>query len=324
MSFLIVRTFLFAIGLSLLACARSAAGQEKITPTDYPCDKYKGELAVFGRLTTTRPGVQLDQARVKLKRNGGDTLIVDADKEGRYCIRYPSGSDIARLSFEDGEITCVDQISGTSSHYINKVLDNDCALLRATGTELGPNTAAIILTSAVAKKFRVWQVAVSNSSGGVLQIVSFQFERETSKQDQSVKASDVIVPVDPDMVELVAARQRPSVCLLCVGPVTLFQIPIHAHASDAAAYIRSHALRVNDTIPDGQGEAKLIFVDKSNIPNNISQPGALGTLVIRATRWTKAGESTLSTVIAGEKSAGSFAHPGGDSAGNITALAKIK
>jgi hypothetical protein len=170
----------------------------------------------------------------------------------------------------------------------------------------------------------VVQANMSNTSGGMLEIASYQFEHETSTQGQSAKAADCITPVDPDMVALLVARQKSSVCLLCVGPVNLVQIPIHPHASDAEAYIRSHALRVNDIIPDGQSEMRLIFVDKSSMPKDMTQPGALGTLVIRATKWTKSGDSTMSTAVVGENSVGSIAHPDADSAGTVTALAEIK
>jgi hypothetical protein len=324
MSFSMGRTLLLVIGISLLTAARPAAGQEKITPEGFPCDKYKGDLVVFGRLSATKPGVHLDQAHVKLTRNGGDALTVDVEKDGRYCIRYPSGPDIARLSFEAGETACVERISGSHSHYINKLLDNSCAQLQASVTSLGPNTTGLILTSAVAKKFWVVLAVLSNTSGGAVQIVSFQFEHQTSKEGQFASASDVIVPVDPDMVELVAAHQKSFVCLLCVGPVVLFQIPLHLHAGDAEAYIRGHALRINDIIPDGQSAAKLIFVDRSKMPADASQPGALGTLVIRATKWTKAGESTLSTTISAENSV--VAQPGieRDSEGVITTVAQVK
>jgi hypothetical protein len=146
----------------------------------------------------------------------------------------------------------VEQISGSHSHYINKLLDNNCAQLQASVTSLGPNTTGLILTSAVAKKFWAVLAVLSNTSGGTVQVMSFQFEHQTSKEGQFASASDVVVLVDPDMVELVAAHQKSSVCLLCVGPVSLFQIPLHVHASDAEAYIRGHALRINDIIPDGQ------------------------------------------------------------------------
>jgi hypothetical protein len=195
MSFSMGRTFLLLLGISLLTVARPATGQEKITPEGYPCDKYKGDLVVFGRLTAIKPGVHLDQAHVKLKRTDGDALTVDAEKDGRYCIRYPSGSDIERLSFEAGEITCVEQISGSYSHYINKVLDNNCAQFGGYFTSLGPNTAAPVLTAAVIKKFGVLQVVLWNTSGGTLQIVCFQFEHQTAKQAQSAGAFDVIAPL---------------------------------------------------------------------------------------------------------------------------------
>jgi hypothetical protein len=327
MFFLIGRTLFLTAGISLLACSATATGQEEVTPSkEYRCDKYRGDLAVFGRLTTTKPGIQLDQALVKLTRNGGDTLIDSADKDGRYCIRYSSGPDISRLSFEDGDLTCVEQISGSRSHYINKVLDNNCAQGRASVTLVGSNTTAAILTSAVAKKFWMLQAVLSNTSGGTLQIASFQFERESSKQGQSTSARDVIVPVDPEIVEVLVARQKSSVCLLCVGPVTLLQIPFHAHASDTEAYIRRHALRVNDIISDGQSEMKLIFVDKSKVPADKLQTGGLGNLVIRATKLTKAGESTLSTPISAENSVGSIARPVNErDADSVTiAVAKVK
>jgi hypothetical protein len=325
MSFLMGRTLVLVVGISLLTSVRPAAGQEQITQSGYPCDKYKGALAVFGSLTANKPGIQLDQAHVKLTRNDGDALIVNVEKDGRYCIRYSKGPDIVRLSFEAGETTCVEQISGSFSHYINKVLDNKCALLQASVTLLGPNTTGLILTSAAAKKFWVVQAVLSNTSGGPLQVVSFQFEHQTSKQGQFASASDVIVPVDPEIVELLAARQKSSVCLLCVGPVTLFQIAHHAHAGDAEAYIRSHALRVNDIIPDGRSAARLIFVDKFKMPADAPQPGALGTLVIRATKWTKAGDSTLSTAISAENSVGRIAQPGSeqDSENAITTVVQV-
>ena len=215
MSFSMGRTLLLLLGISLLTVARPATGQEKKRRRITPVTSIKAILSFSQIRPQPSRGADLDQAHVKLKRTDGDALTVDVEKDGRYCIRYPPGSDIERLSFEAGEITCVERTSGSHSHYINKVLDNNCAQFGGSFTSLGPNTAAPVLTAAVIKKFGVLQVALWNTSGGTLQIVSFQFEHQTAKQAQSAGASDVIVPVDPDMVELVAARQKSSVCLLC-------------------------------------------------------------------------------------------------------------
>jgi hypothetical protein len=328
MSFLMGRSLLFVVSLLVLVSARPAMGQqESISSDKYPCEeKYQGELAVFGRLTS--PGdVPVEGANVVLTRKGGDARFARTNSQGQYCIRYSAGPDIASLWFGHRDSTCVQQISGNKSHYINKILDNNCVPLRSSATVLGSKETATILGSTLAKNVGVCQAAVSNMSGGMVQVASYQFEREVSAQGKVSSGSpEVITPLDPSIVELLAARQRSSVNLFSFGPVSLIRIALHPHAGDVEAFIRDHALRLNDIIPDGYTEQKLIFFDKSKISPDKWQTGGLGNLVIRANKLTRVAESAPSSTISIPGSLGSLGYSGTDlnSPGAITAVAEVK
>ena len=94
---------------------------------------------------------------MKLKRTDGDALTVDVEEtaDTAFDTHRAQILNIYRLKPARSHVW---SNFGSHSHYINKVLDNNCAQFGGSFTSLGPNTAAPVLTAAVIKKFGVLQV----------------------------------------------------------------------------------------------------------------------------------------------------------------------
>lgn len=344
MLFIIFEGLLLVLSFSLFASAQlpttqqDAAKQNELSPpAEYHC-KGKGTLAVFGRLTDPKGKDKgIDGATVTLSRSDTDAITTHTDDQGRYCIRYSAGADITSLWFEDREASCVEQISGSRSHYINKLLDGRCSALKASVTLLGPKEAADAFGSEVAKRFGVLQLVLSNTSEQALQILSVGFEQGTAdREKQANPQSDIrvsdIVPVDPSIVDMVVARQRSSASLFHIGPVSIISILLHDNP-DARIRLANLALRLNELIPSGSSVGRVVFVDRSKLPlDAFETPSqmmhaqtALGNVVVRANRLMKTGEVKSSGSSAGHEAMGRLADPLGSELGteSVTAVAAI-
>jgi hypothetical protein len=308
-----VITLLFTV-LGSVSSGQDTKGGEASHTVSVP-DEYsklcegEGPLAVFGKLLDL-DGKARAHAMVSLERNHGAAGDTYTAKDGKYCIRYSPGADITSLYFSDGGATCVENISGNESHYINKLFDKSCSSLdgRAQMLSLRESKDAF---DRVAKIYVAIQIVLKNTSGQSIQLLTARFERNESEQSNAASGTSdrpraVIIPTDTRIVQSIEPESR-NVGLFSFGPVSIFSFAMHARSERVRSLIADMAIRGNEIIPNGSAVIKVVFVPRSIFPPDSFQDAntfvtaqkSLGNLVIVANRLASNGEINETTTVGG-------------------------
>lgn len=274
--------------------------------------KGDGKLAVFGRLIDQKTGKGKEGAMVTLQRNYGGATTSYTKDEGRYCIKYPPGPDITALWFAADGSSCVEDISGNESHYINKLFDNGCSPFGSHASLLSPDETKMVFGSRVARMMVAIQVVLRNTSGQSLQLLDVSFEptgdsqKEFETQAQLAERSRRgIAPVDSRIVAELASSKR-LISLFRIGPVAVFSFG--QSQSNPESLVYQTAFSPREIIPPDTSEVKIVFIPRSYFPADaFSTPMAihkttasLGNLVVVANRLTSNGEVRSSGSLMGE------------------------
>lgn len=259
-----------------------------------------GSLAVFGQLIDPKDGKGIDGAEVSLYRNkAGYPFISYTLGGGKYCINYPPGADITTLRFEKREASCVQQIAGNRSHYINKLFDGSCSALKATASFLGDRETRDAFGSEVAKLFKAVQLTIHNTSEYQFQLASIGLEAKglpqlasigseakglpltnessiTQSKDESAVRGRQIEGVAPQLVAQIASRHESGLTLLRIGPVGLITLPPRSPA-DSDARVLELDLMSHQLIPAGSSRSGVVFISKSSLPPAGGGPDPSGT-----------------------------------------------
>jgi len=300
---------LFALFIPIPALSQSASEKapQKIVPSsDYLCEGT-GNLAVFGKFIDPRIDKGVWGARVSLTFNGGGRYPVPAvtDKEGRYCIKYPYSErqEITTLLFEHQGLSCVQQISGTESHYINKLLDSTCSGISAHASAIPANVAGFL--GFLPKEIIPIQLSIVNTSGSPIQVLSTLLEPQGSGSPETAKSEAAqnelphlsITPLDAELVSAAVSEKAAGANLLRIGRFALFSI--YPSSRDSGGMFFGMALRQNEIISNNISVTKLIFIPRSALPPNavgglahasLKQVGAWN-ISIRAIRLMSTGEA---------------------------------
>jgi hypothetical protein len=303
----IFTAFISVVFLAQLVVAQSPPSSSKTSQEEdiiRPTDEFKracvgdGSLAAFGRLIDPSNNQGIKGAQVRLLRYDGFHSDSVTDEEGRYCIRYSAGPDIRSLRFDYRDKSCIENISGQRSNYINKLFGPSCSPMQSHASLFSPEEATDVYGAQVAKEFVPIQVQLINTSAQPVQLLSIRFEPENSVQSQS---SDTIAPVDPGYVFTVASEHNEARSLLRFGPVGFFTLFSRVR-SNTEALVFQTALRSNEIIPANYALTKTVFIAKSQLPTDLTRKPdtskTLGRLVILANRLTITGgvESSISSI----------------------------
>lgn len=246
-----------------------------------------GSLAVFGQLIDPIDGKGIDGADVSLYRNKtGYPYISHTQGGGKYCINYPPGADITTLRFEKREASCVQQIAGNRSHYINKLFDGNCSALNATASFLGDRETRDVFGSEVAKLFKVVQVTVHNNSNYQMQLTSLRLTAKevhpstqsstTQSKHESAVPGRQIEAVAPQLVAQIASRHESGLTILRIGPVGLITLPPRTPAGSEVRVLEQDVMS-HQLIPASSSRSGVVFVSKSSLPQTGRPPDQSGT-----------------------------------------------
>lgn len=271
----------------------------------YDCHSLVGKLAVFGTLHDDK-GNSVSPAWVELVVNGVARGAYSVRDDGTYCIRYDPAKTITELVFGRRNFpdTCVEQISGDRSHYINKVFANTCFKrdLPLHISALGHSDTKG-LGSLISREYLAIQMSMVASTREDLRFLTARFETTTSSVNptpvvaspQQNRLAPSIQPVDPQLLIAMAEQQHDLANLLRIGPFVL--CAIQRAPSVNVALLQRLAFRENEIIPSGTAVTRLVFVPRASLslPSRDTTKGLsaaiadLGTLVVTA-RGVSTGE----------------------------------
>jgi hypothetical protein len=290
LSFAVVTVLLTSSASAQVPAGKDADDQGEINRL---LNEYKstcagsGSLAVFGQLINPTDGKGIDGAEVSLYRNKtGYPYISHTQGGGKYCISYPPGADITTLRFEKREASCVQQIAGNRSHYINKLFDGSCSALNATASFLGDRETRDVFGSEVAKIFKAVQITIRNNSNYQMQLTSLRLVAKevaptaesstTQSKDESAVRGRQIESVAPQLVAQIASRHESGLTLLRIGPVGLITLPSRSPAGSDVRVLELDVMS-HQLIPASSSQSGVVFISKSSLPQSGPAPGQSGT-----------------------------------------------
>ena len=225
-----------------------------------------GALAVFGTFRYTTGGEGVYPATVKLNVNKVGITAISTEEDGSYCIRYNPGATITSLIFQQSGATCVEEISGDRSHYINKLLDQKCSKtpLQTRSAPLTAEEAKTVFGNRIAKFYLPVQLNITNDAGEDVKVLSAYFSHNSPSGNAATAQSGVVPdvqPIDPRLLGI--PNRRPEVAsLLRIGPFALAAIL----RSDFGTFpIENVVFHPNDVVPDKASAVKVVFVPKSRL-----------------------------------------------------------
>jgi hypothetical protein len=299
----VVLILLFAVSFSTRAQSFPVPdeGQSVVPSKDYSCTG-KGDRSVFGRFIDPLTGKGIWGAKVYLIFNNyADPDDYVTDREGKYCIHYSDQKVRTTLLFDYQGTSCVAGISGSESHYINKLLDSACS--RVTGQAVALPTGIGPFRD-LPKGILPVQLRLTNETGSAIQILSttiqptgtMQTNNSTSlKPGSEIQPTD-ISPIDPALVATAAVAGRTGISVLRIGRFSLFNL---SHSGDdSSTLILKLGLRDNEIIPQDSAVTKVIFIAKELLPQpkDTGLPETqVGNVVIRANRIFVEGQTDLAS-----------------------------
>jgi hypothetical protein len=266
----------------------------------YDCNGLKGKLAVFGILRDQH-GNPVSPATVQLLIDQVGQRLYPVRNDGTYCIRYEATRTITALVFSrpTSDATCVEQISGDRSHYINKVFDNTCFNKKSPQPTVGllPSETKRLLGSRIARDYIAIQKTIVNSTGEDVRLLSAGFETTvfaannatpTTSAQQPRSAPSPVQPVSSQVLMSMAVPHEDLVTVLRVGPVVIGAVRRRQSVDEAA--LQRVAFRENEIVPDRSAVTRYIFVRRSALSPTAADSDKtlakaisdLGTLVVIA------------------------------------------
>jgi hypothetical protein len=290
------------IAMNLLALSVSGAPQSSAPPINlddpatlenllqqnYDCHGLKGKLAVFGTLRDEH-GSPVSPASVQLVVDKVGQRLYPVKDDGTYCIRYDAAKTITALVFslQNYNATCVEQISGDRSHYINKVFDNTCFSKKSPQptAALLPSETKPLLGARIARDYLVLQKSIVNSTGEDIRLLAAAFETTLPAvtatppiASSQARSPSPVQPVNSQVLMAMAEPYRDVVSVLRFGPVVLGAVLRPPSVNEAA--LQRLAFRENEIVPDQSAVTRLLFVPRSALPLTAYDTAkALGTAI---------------------------------------------